>query len=193
MADGGVGLIGWQRRPEPLKSFEGVAYAARATSRIDGGKLSGTQLMFLESYKKQWTQNYLYVIPLADVSMVSLQGEILSGLNTTKDMDIELAVTFGAGVGTPTVRAMAITSSYDMRDAAALFAPRLRAVQLKGGSAGDLELDNVHQRRDGTEWIRRVHGSSPHARGTLHVGAANAATGWNRSLSPLLQGTVIPV
>ena len=138
MADGNGKIVGYNRRPMPLKSFDGVGFNAKAEARIDGGlllheivivashalteaelkigndskiKLSADELKFLERYKKQWETGYHYVLSMADISNVSLMGEILSGLNTTKDMDITLYATMGAGSGTPTIRAMAAASA----------------------------------------------------------------------------------
>lgn len=183
-------LMGYFRQPKELKGFSGVS-SGLATLRIPGGKLiheitlvtnasaaqllyaklsrngsqvlklTGTQLTFLEQYKKLWTESGRFTITLSDIWMASMEGEVLSGLNTYADDDIELEVSFDTAAMSPTVPTLTgevIESDFDSTQKLSFWEPRVRVVNLEGGPAGDDNIiNNVHETKDGTEVIRRLH------------------------------------
>lgn len=123
--------------------------------------ISVANAKMLERYKKQQEQTGFVVMALSDISLDTLRGQILTGFNTTPGMEVWIGGTFGAGAN-PALTAFAFESDWDLRNDAqsknAQFRPRIREQQLKGGGAGkELELDNLYQVRDGSEWIRRLH------------------------------------
>lgn len=186
-------MLGYGRQPIKLKGFSGVT-SGLATVRIPGGKLihelcmvtnaivaeilkvelkrngntivdlTGTQIKFLDDYRKLHVEAGRFNISLSDVWMQSLEGEVISGLNTFVDDDIELNVTLDAAAiltrlsAAPTLAGEAIMSAFNPADPMALWEPRIRFVSLDGGPAGDSTIiNNVHEKRDGTEVIRRLH------------------------------------
>lgn len=183
------------RIPRKLKSFDGVGWGNIARARLAGGpmyheivfntnaleddivsvtltvngdvkyKLPGWALKMLERFKKKWEETGRYVIALADISLYSLEGQIISALNTAPTDNILLEVEFGDGTAsvvdpnaTPaTLEAEAEVSNSDPTSAVALYVPRTRLVNLKGGGSGEVTIDNLHQKSNGNELLRRAH------------------------------------
>ena len=183
------------RIPRKIRSFDGVAWNGRAQVRLAGGptyheiplitnavdadildvsltvngdvryQLPGWAIRMLEKYKKKYEQVGRLVIALADMSMYSLEGQVLSGLATKPTDNIILEVRFGNGVASvgtpnttpPTLVAEALVSSSQADQSLAMFMPRTRIVNAKGGGTGLVTIDNLHQKSDGKEIIRRAH------------------------------------
>lgn len=183
------------RIPRKIRGFDGVGWNNRAQVRLAGGpmyheialrtnavdddiqqvtitvngdvryQLPGWALRMLEKLKKKYEEAGLLIISLADLSMYSLEGQVMSGLNTVPTDNILVEVKFGDGTASvanplitpPTLVATATVSNSAPDSPIAMFVPRTRLVNLKGGGAGLVTIDNLHQNANGREMIRRVH------------------------------------
>ncbi|MEY4429148.1 MAG: hypothetical protein RLZZ182_1837 [Pseudomonadota bacterium] len=126
-------------------------------------KLSGAQIVLLEDYHNRTVTSGTFPVTFADITMTEPQDQLASSLTTRAGEDIELAVKSAAAVtasvaflGDLEVADYGIDDDGNIAPVAKL-QPRVRFLQLKGGPAGEVIIDNVHQLKDGGEWIKRIH------------------------------------
>lgn len=144
-------MLGWQRRHNPLKTFDGRAANKRATVAYVGGKMlhqvifehgthnltrvdlrNGSDVLFdlsvdnammLQRFRKIYEEAGFVVMPFAQHRMKTLHGQVVSALNTYTSDKIVIGATFGAGAD-PDVSALALESDYDLRNVTSANAAR---------------------------------------------------------------------
>lgn len=162
------------RTTREIKSFSGVAWGERPEVKLAGGpvyqgivlttnlepehiisaelfvngdpriRLTGEDMKMLERYKKKWDQDGVYFFPIGDFSGNSLEGQMLSGLETSPNDNLILRVTVAADPdpgNSPNVslKAEAIVNSRvqsALGDGMALYVPRITAVTFHAGQSG---------------------------------------------------------
>ena len=123
--------------------------------------ISVANLAVLNQYNKIYTATGFVLLNLADPTMKTLFGQTITGWNTPLGAEIRIGATFGAGAS-PAITASVLESAYNLNGdeniARARMVPRIRELQCKGGASGKaLLLDDIHESKDGDEFLRRVH------------------------------------
>lgn len=177
--------------PREVKGFDGVAWGYTAQVKLPGGpmfheiqlntnavaadivlvelyvngdpriSLTGEQLDMLEKYKKQYTETGKFVIPLADLFGVSMEGRAMSGLNTVPSDNLILKVKLGDGTasggGTANLSAVAWVSNTSGNTPIAAYIPRLVSLTAQAGASGRNILDTIRDGIGRGAMIRRIH------------------------------------
>ena len=182
------------RIPREIKSFSSPVWGGKPSTKLVGGpmyhevvletnlfpehiafvnvikngdtiyRLSGEDIKFIQRYCKQYDSANFFVIAFADKSGKSLEGQVISGLNTVQSDSIDLKVELvadpagaGGAPALPELKAYAWVSNSGPDAPVAKFQPRVRRENLIAGASGIVSINNVHLLADGRERLRRFH------------------------------------
>lgn len=173
------------RVPREIKSFDGVGWGSKPQVKLAGGptyheivlttnltaaqinrvslelngdpiiQLSGADMLMLEQYKKHWTEPGKFIIPIADITGKSFEGQGLSALATFPADNIILKVDVAEepAAGSPAVQLRAdawVSAHRGVREAI----PRISTITFNAGATGRNILDTLP---NNGHLLRRMH------------------------------------
>lgn len=168
------------RTTREVKSFTGIGWGLKPEVKLAGGpvyqdiilttnllasqfsiefwyngdpiiQMTGEQLVMLEQYKKRWVQEGKFRIPLGDLAGRSIEGQMVSGLETMPSDNIMLKVLVGAepspnNQGNVTLMAEANVNAplaNQLGAALEIWHPRITVVTFDAGATGKNILDTI--------------------------------------------------
>ncbi|WP_290516895.1 major capsid protein P2 [Alcanivorax sp.] len=181
------------RTTREIKSFSGAAWGERPEVKLAGGpvyqgiilttnlepeqiisaelfvngdpriRLTGEDMKMLERFKKKWEQDGKFFFPIGDFSGNSLEGQMISGLETSPTDNLIFRVTVAGEPdpntqGNVTLSAEAIVNSRvqsGLGDGMAQYVPRITTVTFHAGQSG-LNIHDSLPHGEGVI-IKRVH------------------------------------
>lgn len=116
---------------------------------------TGTDLVFLQSYKGEPVVAGNFVIPFSDISLREAGGVINSALVTERNDSILLEISIGAAVDGQTAPQIELWAVVSDAISARVFLPRLTYQSMQAGATGENDFDNLIN----APWrfVRRMH------------------------------------
>lgn len=175
------------RVPREMKSFDGIGWGQTAQVKVPGGpmyhelqlntnataadiplvelyvngdprvSITGAQMVMLENYQKHYVEAGKFIVPLACLFGRSLEGQALSGLNTSPSDNLIIKVHFGAGAGELSLSGVAWVSETPANSPIARYVPRIVSLGYAAGQSGRNINDTLRDGLARGAMVRRIH------------------------------------